>query len=140
MDPKPLPTRETRRNYWLESRIKSLIDPGSSFLELSALAGDDLYSGDPVPAGGIVTGVGLVHGRPCVVVANDQTVKGGTYYPITVKKHLRAQEIAAKNHLPCIYLVDSGVCLLAKTRRSFSRSGSLWSNFLQSSSDECCWY
>ena len=100
-------------------RIDKLIDPESSFLELSALAGDDLYQGDCVPAGGIVTGVGLVHGRPCMVVANDQTVKGGTYYPITVKKHLRAQEIAAKNQLPCIYLVDSGGAFLPKQDEVF---------------------
>ena len=88
-------------------RIQKLIDPDTSFLELSQLAGYKLYD-DFVPAGGIVTGIGQVHGRPCMIVANDQTVKGGTYYPITVKKHLRAQEIARKNKLPCLYLVDSG--------------------------------
>jgi 3-methylcrotonyl-CoA carboxylase beta subunit len=92
-------------------RVAALIDEGSDFLELSALAGYKLYE-DDVPAGGMVTGVGQVSGRPCVIVANDQTVKGGTYYPITVKKHLRAQEIAAKNNLPCIYLVDSGGAFL----------------------------
>ena len=92
-------------------RIAALIDPGSKFLELSPLAGNDLYE-DQVPAGGIVTGIGQVAGRPCVIVANDQTVKGGTYYPITVKKHLRAQEIAAENQLPCLYLVDSGGAFL----------------------------
>lgn len=92
-------------------RIAGLLDPGSQFLELSSLAGHDLYE-DSVPAGGIVTGLGQVHGRVCMIVANDQTVKGGTYYPITVKKHLRAQEIAQKNHLPCIYLVDSGGAFL----------------------------
>lgn len=92
-------------------RISALVDEGTEFLELSALAGNGLYE-DDVPAGGIVTGVGQVSGRPCIVVANDQTVKGGTYYPVTVKKHLRAQEIAAKNHLPCIYLVDSGGAFL----------------------------
>ena len=92
-------------------RITALVDQGSQFLELSALAGTDLYD-DAVPAGGIVTGIGQVSGRTCVIVANDQTVKGGTYYPITVKKHLRAQEIAAANHLPCIYLVDSGGAFL----------------------------
>jgi acetyl-CoA carboxylase carboxyltransferase component len=83
-------------------RVKALIDPGSNFLELSALAGAELYD-DHVPSGGIVTGVGMVNGRPCMIVANDASVKGGTYYPITVKKHLRAQEIAAKNHLTCVY-------------------------------------
>jgi acetyl-CoA carboxylase carboxyltransferase component len=92
-------------------RIKALIDPGSSFLELSALAGAELYD-DHVPSGGIVTGVGMVNSKPCMIVANDASVKGGTYYPITVKKHLRAQEIAAKNHLTCIYLVDSGGAFL----------------------------
>jgi 3-methylcrotonyl-CoA carboxylase beta subunit len=88
-------------------RIQGLIDPGSTFLELSALAAHDVYE-DSVPAAGILTGIGRVSGRDCVIVCNDATVKGGTYYPLTVKKHLRAQEIAAENRLPCIYLVDSG--------------------------------
>ncbi|KAK4453495.1 methylcrotonoyl-CoA carboxylase beta chain mitochondrial precursor [Podospora aff. communis PSN243] len=89
-------------------RIRELIDPGTTFLELSPLAGHDLYPEAQVPAGGIITGVGVVEGVTCVIVANDSTVKGGTYYPITVKKHLRAQEVAEQNKLPCIYLVDSG--------------------------------
>jgi 3-methylcrotonyl-CoA carboxylase beta subunit len=88
-------------------RIELLVDPGSAWLELSALAAYDMYGGE-VPGAGIVTGIGRVSGCQCVIVANDATVKGGTYYPITVKKHLRAQEIASENHLPCIYLVDSG--------------------------------
>ena len=88
-------------------RIRNLLDPGAPFLELSQLAAYGMY-GDEVPCAGIVTGIGRVSGRECVVVANDATVKGGTYYPITVKKHLRAQEIAMQNRLPCIYLVDSG--------------------------------
>jgi 3-methylcrotonyl-CoA carboxylase beta subunit len=88
-------------------RIERLIDPGAAFLELSPLAAHGLYDGE-APAAGIVTGVGPVTGRPCVVVANDATVKGGSYFPLTVKKHLRAQEVAAQNHLPCIYLADSG--------------------------------
>ena len=92
-------------------RIDLLVDQGKDFLELSPLAGHELYE-DTVPAGGIVTGIGPVQGRLCMIVANDQTVKGGTYYPITVKKHLRAQEIAEKNHLPCVYLVDSGGAFL----------------------------
>jgi acetyl-CoA carboxylase carboxyltransferase component len=92
-------------------RIDRLLDPGSAFLELSALAAWDLYNGE-APAAGIVTGIGVVEGRECVVVANDATVKGGTYYPITVKKHLRAQEVAGQNRLPCIYLVDSGGAFL----------------------------
>ena len=88
-------------------RVRLLLDPGAPFVELSPLAGHGLY-GEDVPAGGIITGVGQVMGRECVIVANDATVKGGTYFPITVKKHLRAQEIARDNRLPCIYLVDSG--------------------------------
>jgi 3-methylcrotonyl-CoA carboxylase beta subunit/propionyl-CoA carboxylase len=92
-------------------RVQKLVDPGSEFLELSSLAGHELYD-TSVPSGGIVTGVGMIQGRPCMIVANDASVKGGTYFPITVKKHLRAQEIAAQNHLPCIYLVDSGGAFL----------------------------
>ena len=88
-------------------RVAALIDQGSSFLELSALAADGLYGAD-VPAAGIITGIGCIEGRECVVIANDATVKGGTYYPMTVKKHIRAQEIAEENRLPCLYLVDSG--------------------------------
>jgi 3-methylcrotonyl-CoA carboxylase beta subunit len=91
----------------VRERIRLLLDPGSPFLELSQLAADGVYE-DAVPAAGIVTGIGRVAGRECVVIANDATVKGGTYYPITVKKHLRAQAIAEENRLPCIYLVDSG--------------------------------
>jgi len=88
-------------------RVERLLDPGAPFLELSPLAAHDMHGGE-VPAGGIITGIGRVAGRPCVIVANDATVKGGTYYPVTVKKHLRAQEIAQQNRLPCLYLVDSG--------------------------------
>ncbi len=88
-------------------RIAGLIDSGSPFLELSALAAYKVYE-DDVPAAGIVTGIGRINGTECVIVCNDATVKGGTYYPLTVKKHLRAQEIAQQNHLPCVYLVDSG--------------------------------
>jgi len=88
-------------------RVRTLLDPGSPFLELSQLAAYGMYEGE-VPAAGLITGVGRIMGRECVVVCNDATVKGGTYYPLTVKKHLRAQEIARENHLPCVYLVDSG--------------------------------
>jgi 3-methylcrotonyl-CoA carboxylase beta subunit len=88
-------------------RIQTLLDPGAPFLEFSPLAAHGLY-GEEVPAAGIITGIGPVMGRECIIVANDATVKGGTYYPVTVKKHLRAQEIARQNNLPCIYLVDSG--------------------------------
>ena len=92
-------------------RIRALLDPGSPFLELSPLAAHGMYD-DAAPAAGIVTGIGRVNGLEVVVVANDATVKGGTYFPITVKKHLRAQEIALENHLPCVYLVDSGGAFL----------------------------
>jgi acetyl-CoA carboxylase carboxyltransferase component len=92
-------------------RVDRLLDPGSAFLELSALAAWDVYDGQ-APSAGIVTGIGVVEGRECVLVANDATVKGGTYFPLTVRKHLRAQEVAEQNHLPCIYLVDSGGAFL----------------------------
>ena len=96
-------------------RVDRLLDTGSPFLELSPLAATEMYGAPgetPVPSAGIVTGIGRIHGRECVIVANDATVKGGTYYPMTVKKHLRAQTIAAENHLPCVYLVDSGGAFL----------------------------
>ncbi|GAA4286407.1 carboxyl transferase domain-containing protein [Georgenia daeguensis] len=96
-----------RGKLLVRDRVDRLLDAGSPFLELSPLAATGMYD-DEVPAAGIVTGIGRVAGRECVVVANDATVKGGTYYPVTVKKHLRAQEIAAENRLPCLYLVDSG--------------------------------
>src|SRR2546423_1586844 len=92
-------------------RLRLLLDPGSPFLELSQLAAFGVYE-DEAPGAGIITGVGRVSGRECVVVVNDATVKGGTYYTITVKKHLRAQEIALQNRLPCLYLVDSGGAFL----------------------------
>ncbi len=100
-----------RGKLLVRERVDRLLDPGSPFLELSALAATGLYD-DAVPSAGIVTGVGRVSGRECVVVANDATVKGGTYYPMTVKKHLRAQEVARVNRLPCLYLVDSGGAFL----------------------------
>lgn len=100
--------RHTARGKLLpRERIDTLLDAGSPFLEFSALAAHDVYE-DNVPAAGIITGIGRVSGQECVIVCNDATVKGGTYYPLTVKKHLRAQEIAEQNNLPCIYLVDSG--------------------------------
>ena len=95
----------------VRERVDRLIDPGSAFLELSALAAEGLYDGD-APGAGMVTGIGRVEGVECVIVANDATVKGGTYYPTTVKKHLRAQQIALENRLPCLYLVDSGGAFL----------------------------
>lgn len=92
-------------------RINNLLDPGSPFLEIAPLAAENMYDGK-APAAGIIAGVGLIEGRLCMVAANDATVSGGTYYPMTVKKHLRAQEIAEANHLPCVYLVDSGGAML----------------------------
>ena len=110
--PEKARVRHTERGKLLaRDRVDLLLDRGSPFLEVAPLAGWDLYDGD-CPSGGLVAGIGLVHGRHVMVVANDATVKGGTYYPITVKKHLRAQEIAAENRLPCIYLVDSGGAFL----------------------------
>jgi acetyl-CoA carboxylase carboxyltransferase component len=102
---------QARGKLAARERVDRLLDPGSSFLELNALAAWELYDGD-APGAGIVCGIGIVEGRECVVVANDATVKGGTYYPLTVKKHLRAQEVAEQNCLPCIYLVDSGGAFL----------------------------
>jgi 3-methylcrotonyl-CoA carboxylase beta subunit len=101
----------SRGKLTARERIDRLVDPGGAFLELSALAAWELYDG-AAPAAGIVTGIGVVEGRECVIVANDATVKGGSYFPLTVKKHLRAQEIAEQNRLPCLYLVDSGGAFL----------------------------
>ena len=99
-------------------RVAQLLDPGSPFLELAPLAGWELYE-DFVPSGGVIAGIGRVEGTEVMVVANDATVKGGTYYPITVKKHLRAQEVAAANRLPCVYLVDSGGAFLPRQDEVF---------------------
>jgi acetyl-CoA carboxylase carboxyltransferase component len=101
----------SRGKLTARERIDLLVDPDGAFLELSALAAWDVYGGQ-APSAGVVTGIGIVEGRACVIVANDATVKGGTYFPLTVKKHLRAQEIAEQNRLPCIYLVDSGGAFL----------------------------
>jgi acetyl-CoA carboxylase carboxyltransferase component len=109
--PEAVAKHRKRGKLTARERIDRLVDPGSNFLEFSALAANGMYGGD-APSAGIVTGIGLVEGRHCVLVANDATVKGGTYYPMTVKKHLRAQEIAAQNYLACIYLVDSGGAFL----------------------------
>src|ERR1041384_7511188 len=100
--------RHTSRGKLLpRERVLRLIDPGTPFLELSPLAANGMYE-DAIHGAGIITGIGRIEGRECVIVCNDATIKGGTYYPMTVKKHLRAQEIARENRLPCIYLVDSG--------------------------------
>ncbi|MGL5823791.1 MAG: carboxyl transferase domain-containing protein [Nocardioides sp.] len=99
-------------------RVNTLLDPGSPFLEMSPLAANGMYD-DEAPGAGLITGIGRVSGRECVVVANDATVKGGTYYPMTVKKHLRAQEVALENRLPCLYLVDSGGAFLPKQDEVF---------------------
>src|SRR6187551_464518 len=104
-----------RGKLLVRDRVDRLLDPGSPFLELSPLAAYEMYGApgtNSVPSAGVVTGIGRVQGREVVVVANDATVKGGTYYPMTVKKHLRAQTVALENRLPCIYLVDSGGAFL----------------------------
>jgi len=106
-DEKAIARHRERGKIPVRERIDRLIDPGSAFLELSALAANGLYD-DEGPSAGIVTGIGTIEGTTCVIVANDATVKGGSYFPMTVKKHLRAQEIALENRLPCVYLVDSG--------------------------------
>ncbi len=108
---KALKKHTDRGKLFVRDRIDQLVDPGSPFLEFSALAAEEMYGGG-IAAGGIITGIGRISGQECLIVANDATVKGGTYFPITVKKHLRAQEVALQNHLPCIYLVDSGGAFL----------------------------
>jgi acetyl-CoA carboxylase carboxyltransferase component len=108
---KAVERHRSRGKLTARERIDRLVDPGTAFLELNALAAWELYGGD-APSAGIITGIGVVEGRQVVVVANDATVKGGSYYPLTVKKHLRAQEVARQNRLPCIYLVDSGGAFL----------------------------
>ncbi len=108
---KAVERHRSRGKLTARERIDRLLDPDTAFLELNALAAWELYDGQ-APSAGIVTGIGVIEGRDCVVVANDATVKGGSYFPLTVKKHLRAQEVAAQNRLPCIYLVDSGGAFL----------------------------
>ena len=104
--------RHTSRGKLLpRERLNAVLDPGSPFLELSQLAAHDVYD-DPVPGAGIITGIGRIAGQECMIFVNDATVKGGTYYPLTVKKQGRAQTIARENHLPCVYLVDSGGAFL----------------------------
>jgi 3-methylcrotonyl-CoA carboxylase beta subunit len=117
-DEKTVARHLERGKFQARDRIDQILDEGSPFIELSTLAGLELYEED-VPSAGVVTGIGMVHGIHCMFVANDATVKGGTYFPITVKKHLRAQEIALENRLPCIYLVDSGGAFLPKQDEVF---------------------
>src|SRR5262245_24316052 len=105
--PKAVARHREQGKLLARERVEKLLDPGSPFLELSPLAADGLYE-DDAPGAGLVTGIGRVAGREVLLVANDATVKGGTYYPMTVKKHLRAQQVAIENRLPCLYLVDSG--------------------------------
>jgi hypothetical protein len=126
--PRAVAKHVARGKLPVRERVAGLLDAGSPFLELSPLAGGASAGGragddDDVPAAGIVTGIGRVHGQEVMVVANDATVKGGTYYPITVKKHLRAQEVAAANRLPCVYLVDSGGAFLPRQVREEAAGG-----------------
>src|SRR5467141_3049171 len=108
---KAVERHRSRGKLTARERIDRLVDPGGAFLELNALAAWDMYEGQ-APAAGIIAGIGVIEGTQCVIVANDATVKGGTYFPLTVKKHLRAQAVAAQNRLPCLYLVDSGGAFL----------------------------
>ena len=108
----------SRGKLFVRERVDALLDPGSAFLELGALAAEGMYGGG-APSAGIVTGIGTIHGREAVVIANDATVKGGTYFPITAKKHLRAQEVAMENRLPCVYMVDSGGVFLPRQAEVF---------------------
>ena len=127
--------RHTSRGKMLaRQRVDLLIDPGTAFLELSPLAAHGLYGGD-VHSASIITGVGQISGRECMVVANDATIKGGTYYPMTVKKHLRAQDIARQNNLPCIYMVDSGGAFLPQQDEILPGRTAFWPHLLQSGSN-----
>ncbi len=116
--PEAIEKHRKRNKLPARERVEKLVDSKSFFLEFSPLAANGMYEGE-APGAGIITGIGIVEGQHCVIVANDATVKGGTYYPITVKKHLRAQEIAEQNHLPCIYLVDSGGAFLPRQDEVF---------------------
>src|SRR5687768_7067617 len=117
----PVASRErhvARGKLLPRDRVARLLDEGSPFVEIAPLAAGDMYGGE-APAAGVIAGIGLVHGRHVMVVCNDATVKGGTYFPLTVKKHLRAQEVALENKLPCLYLVDSGGAFLPKQDEVF---------------------
>ena len=125
--PKYLQRHRDQGKLPVRERIELLLDPGSPLLELSPLAAFDMYDND-APGAGIVTGVGRVSGREVLIVANDATVKGGTYYPMTVKKHLRAQQVALDNRLPCVYLVDSGGAFLPLQSEIFTPGGKIFYN------------
>ena len=129
-DERSIARHRERGKLPVRERVERLIDPGSAFLETSALAATGMYD-DDAPGAGMVTGIGQVEGVECVIVANDATVKGGTYYPITVKKHLRAQEIALENRLPCLYLVDSGGAFLPHAGRGLPGPRALRADLLQ---------
>ena len=120
----------SRGKLFVRERVETLLDPGTAFLELSPLAAYRLYDGD-APCAGLVTGIGMVHGRHVMVVANDATVKGGTYYPMTVKKHVRAQEVALENRLPCVYLRRLGRRVPAAPGRGVPRPRPLRAHLLQ---------
>ena len=124
-----------RGKLLVRDRVDRLLDPGSPFLELAPLAGWELYEDDRSRPRGLVAGIGRVEGRDCMVVANDATVKGGSYYPMTVKKHLRAQAVAAANRLPCVYLVDSRRRVPAPAGRGLPRPGALRPDLLQPGHD-----
>ena len=134
----------SRGKMLARERVERITDPGTAFLELSTLAGYELYDGRAHSAG-VVTGIGVVHGRECLFVANDATIKGGSYYPMTVKKHIRAQEIATENHLPCIYLVDSGGAFLPLQDEVFPDKGH-FGRIFRNPSNRCgngvvyCWW
>ena len=127
--------RHTERGKLLpRERVRRLLDPGSPFLELSPLAAYNLYNNE-APGAGVITGIGRIAGIECMIVCNDATVKGGTYYPLSVKKHLRAQEIAQQNQLPCIYLVDSGGANLPNQHEVFPDRDHFGRIFLQPSAN-----
>ena len=116
---------ESRGKILPRDRVSRLLDPGSPFMEVGLFAAHDMYNND-APAAGVIGGVGRIEGQECMIVCNDATVKGGTYYPMTVKKHLRAQEIAEQNHLPCVYLVDSGGANLPNQDEVFADRDHFW--------------
>ena len=116
--PKSREVHTSRGKMLVRDRLKKLFDKNTPFLELSPLAAYDMYENE-APAASMVTGIGVVHGREVLVVANDATVKGGTYFPMTIKKHVRAQEVAMENRLPCVYLVDSGGIFLPHQAGTF---------------------